>query len=127
VPENMDDIHSMIWANRRISAKKTTQTLEISQECVAFIIHMFDIRKLCAKWAPKCLNEVEKHDRVVAASQEIYEHFRRTAAGLLAQLLTMYETRIHLHNPKTKEQPKEWRHRGSQVQKISGHVSQPPR
>jgi hypothetical protein len=64
VPENMDAIHSMIWANRRISAKKTAKTLKISQEYVGFIICVLDIRKLSAKWAPKCLNEDEKHGRV---------------------------------------------------------------
>jgi hypothetical protein len=99
VPENMDDIHSMIWANQRISAKKTAQTVEISRECVAFIIHTLDIRKLSAKWAPKCLYEVEKHDRIVAASQEIFEHFRWTTASLLAQTVTMYETWRHLCDP----------------------------
>jgi hypothetical protein len=52
---------------------------------------MSDIRKLSAKWVPKCLNEDKKHDCVVAASQEISEHFRWRAAGLLAQLVTMYE------------------------------------
>jgi len=55
VPENMDAIYSMTRENRKISAKKTAETMEISQECVRFIIHTSDIRKLSAKWAPKCL------------------------------------------------------------------------
>jgi hypothetical protein len=63
---------------------------------------MLDIRKLFAKWAPNCLNEDERHDRVVADSREISEHFRWRAAGLLAHLVTLYETRIHLYDPRDK-------------------------
>lgn len=81
VPKNMNAIHSMIWANQRISAKKTAQTPKISRECVWFVIRMLDIRKLSANLVPKCLNEDEKNDRVGAASQEISEHFRGRAAG----------------------------------------------
>jgi hypothetical protein len=56
-PENVDAVHSMILAHQRISAKKTAEILEISQECVEFIIHdVLDMRKLPAKWTPKCLN-----------------------------------------------------------------------
>jgi len=127
VPENIDAIHSLIQANRRISAKKTAETLKISWECVGFTIYMLDIRRLSVKWAPKCLNEDEKHDRVVAASREISEHFRWRVAGLLAQLVTMYETWVHLYDPETNEQSKEWRHSVSFVKKSFEHTSQPPR
>jgi orotate phosphoribosyltransferase-like protein len=57
VPENVDIVHSMILADQRISAKKIAETLEISRECVGYIIHdVLDMRKLSAKWVPKCLN-----------------------------------------------------------------------
>jgi len=63
----------------------------------------------------------------VAAPQEISEHFIWTAAGFLAQLVTMYETWIHLYDPETKEQSKKWRHSGSLVKKSFEHINQPPR
>jgi hypothetical protein len=66
----------MIWANRRIYAKKTAETLKISWECVAFIIHMLDIRKLFAKWAPNCLNVLWRlHGKFLSTSdgeQQVY-------------------------------------------------------
>jgi hypothetical protein len=127
VPENMDAIHSMTWANWRTSAKKTAETLEISQECVTFITHMSDIRNLSAKWAPKCMYEDEKHDRVVEASQEISGHFRWRAAGFLVQLATMYETWIHLYDPGTKEHLRSGDTVVPPSKKSFEHISQPPR
>ena len=56
-PEIIDQIHELILEDRRISAKSIAEWLCISSEWVGFIIHDdFDIRKLSAKWVPKCLN-----------------------------------------------------------------------
>jgi hypothetical protein len=38
-PENIDDIHSIILSDWRISAKKKAETLVVSQERVAHIRH----------------------------------------------------------------------------------------
>jgi hypothetical protein len=81
IPENMDAIHSMILDDRRMSAKKIVETLMISEERVGCIIHkILDMRKLSAKWVPKCLNADQKHDRVLA-SQAILDQFRRDPVG----------------------------------------------
>jgi hypothetical protein len=51
----------MILADQRISTKEIPETLEISWECVGFTTHdVFDIRKLYAKWVPKCLKVDQK-------------------------------------------------------------------
>jgi len=56
-PEIVDQIHELILEDRRISAKSITEQLGISRERVGSIIHEdLDMRKLSAKWAPKCLN-----------------------------------------------------------------------
>jgi hypothetical protein len=44
----MDAIYSMILDDRRISAKKTAETLAISQERVYYIHEVLDMRKLSA-------------------------------------------------------------------------------
>jgi hypothetical protein len=103
----------MILADWRISAKKIAETLQISRECVGYIVHdVLDMRKLSAKWVPKCLNVDQKRDRVVV-SRAILEHFRWNTAGFLARLVTVDETWIHLYDSETEEQSKEWRHSGS--------------
>jgi hypothetical protein len=56
----------MILYDRRITAKRISETFEISQERVGYIIHEnLDMRKLSAKWVPKCLNAVQKRNRVL--------------------------------------------------------------
>jgi hypothetical protein len=68
IPENADAIHSMILDNRRTPAKKMAEILAISQESVCYIIHeISDMRKLSAKWIPKCLNAYQKRDPVLAS------------------------------------------------------------
>jgi len=57
IPEITDQIHGLILEDRRISANSIVEQLEISRERVGSIIHEdLDIRKLSAKWVPKCLN-----------------------------------------------------------------------
>ena len=57
-PEIIVQIHELILEDRRISAKSIAKLLDISREWVGSIIHGdLDMRKLSAKWVPKCLNE----------------------------------------------------------------------
>ena len=56
-PETVDQIHELILEDRRISVKSIAEQLGISRERVGSIIHDdLDMRKLSAKWVPKCLN-----------------------------------------------------------------------
>jgi len=56
-PEITDQIHELILEDCRISAKSIAEKLGISCERVGSIIHEnLDMRKLSAKWVPKCLN-----------------------------------------------------------------------
>ena len=62
-PEVVDHVHDLILADRRISAKTIAETLEISRECIRFIINeQLGMQKLSAKWVPKCLNAGEKRN-----------------------------------------------------------------
>jgi len=60
-PEIIDKIHEIILDDHRISAKSIAEQLGISLERVGSIIHEdMDMRKLSAKWVPKCLNADQK-------------------------------------------------------------------
>jgi len=60
-PENINRIQELILENRRISAKSIAEHLGISREWVGSIIHEdSDMRKLSAKWVPKCLKADQK-------------------------------------------------------------------
>jgi len=63
-PEIIDQIHKLILEDHRISAKSIAKQLGISCEWAGSIIHEdFDMRKLSAKWIPKCLNMDQKRQR----------------------------------------------------------------
>ena len=56
-PEIIDHIHELIYEDRQISGKSIAEQLGISRERVGTIIYEdLVIRKLSAKWVPKCLN-----------------------------------------------------------------------
>ena len=56
-PEIINEIHELILEIRQISAKSIAEQSGISREWGGYIIHEdLDMRKLSAKWVPKCLN-----------------------------------------------------------------------
>ena len=74
-PQIIDQIHELILEDRRISAKSITEQLGISRERVGSIIHEdLDMRKLSAKWVPKCLNADQKRQRS-QSSEQLLEFF----------------------------------------------------
>jgi len=75
--EIIDQIHEPILEDRRISAKSIGEQLGISRERVGSIMHEdLDMRKLSAKWVPKCLNADKKRQRC-QSSEQLLEFFRR--------------------------------------------------
>ena len=70
--EIIDQIHELILEDRRISAKSIGEQLGISREQVGPIIHEdLDMRKLSAKWVPKCLNANQKRQRCQSSEQHL--------------------------------------------------------
>jgi len=61
IPEIINQIHELILEDRRILAKSIAEQLSISRGRVGSIIHEdLDMRKLSAKWVPKCINADQK-------------------------------------------------------------------
>jgi len=82
--EIIDQIHELIFEDRRISAKSITEQLGISRERVGSVIHEdMDMRKLCVKWVPKCLNADQKRQRC-QSSEQILKIFRRDPNDFLS-------------------------------------------
>jgi len=112
-PQIIDQIHELILEDRRISAKSITEQLGISRERVGSIIHEdLDIRKLSAKWVPKCLNADQKRQRCLSSEQRL-EFFRPDPKDFLSRLLNMDKTWLYHYDPETKQQSVEWRHSDS--------------
>jgi len=112
-PEIIDQIHELILEDHRISAKSVAAQLGISRERVGSIIHEdLDMRKLSAKWVPKCLNADQKRQRCQSSEQRL-EFFRRDPNDFLSRLVTMDETWLYHYDPETEQQSMELRHSGS--------------
>jgi len=91
-PEIIDYIHELILEDRRVSAKSIAEQLSISRERVWSIIHEdLDMRKLSAKWVPKCLNANQKYQRC-QSSDQILEFLRRDLNYFLLRLVIKDET-----------------------------------
>ena len=83
-PEIIDQIHELIFEESRISAKSIAEQLGISRERVGSIIHEdFYIRKLSAKWVPKCLNADLKR-QLCQSSEQLLKFFRRDPNDFLS-------------------------------------------
>ena len=103
-PEIIDQIHKLILEDRQISDKSVTEQLGILRERVGPIIHDdLDMRKLSAKWVPKCLNVDQKRQRC-QSSEQILEFFRCDPNDFLSRLVTMDETWLYHYDPETKQQ-----------------------
>jgi len=75
-PEIIDQIHELILEDRRISAESIAEELGISRERVRSTVHEdLDMRKLSAKWVPKCLNADQKRQRC-QSSEQLLDFFR---------------------------------------------------
>ena len=104
IPEIIEQIHELIFEESRISSKSRAEQLGISRERVGSVIHeTLDMRKLSAKWVPKCLNADQKRQRC-QSSEQLLEFFRRDPNDFLSRLLTMEETWLYQYDPETKQQ-----------------------
>jgi len=84
-PEIIEQIHELTLDDRRISAKSITEQPGVSRERVGYIIHEdLDMRKLSAKWVPKCLNADQKRERCQSSGQFFSFFFRRDRNDFLS-------------------------------------------
>ena len=112
-PEIIDQIHELILEDCRISAKSIAEQLGISREQVGSIIHEdLDMRKLSARWVPKCPNADQKRQRC-QSSEQLLGFFWRDPNDFLSRLVAMDGTWLYRYNPETKQHSTEWRHSGS--------------
>jgi len=92
-PEISDKIHELILEDRRISPKSIAEQLGISRGRVGSIIDEdLDMRKLSARWVPKCQNSDQKRQQCQLSEQILDIFFRCDPNDFLSRLVTMDET-----------------------------------
>ena len=95
--EIIDQIHEIILKDCQISAKSIAVQLGISLERVgSIILEDLDMRKLSAKWVPKCLSVDQK--------RQLLEFFSAGAIQMIScrELVIMDETWLYHYDPETK-------------------------
>jgi transposase len=61
-PEIIEQVHDMVLDDRRMKVREIAETIGISKEHVGYILHEeLDMKKLCARWAPRLLTANQKH------------------------------------------------------------------
>ena len=54
-PEIIEQVHDMLLDDRRMKALEIAETIDISKECVGYILYEeLDMKKFCARWVPRC-------------------------------------------------------------------------
>ena len=102
-PEVINQIHELILEDGRISAKSVDEQLGISRERVgSIILKDLDMRKLSAKWVPKCLNADQKRQRCHSSEQHLEFFGAIPMFSCRARLVTMDETWLYHFDPETK-------------------------
>jgi len=82
--EIIDQIHELILEDHRISAKSMAEQLGTSREQVGSIIHEdLDMRKLSAKWVPKCLI-IDQKCQWCQSSEKLLEFFQSNPNDFLS-------------------------------------------
>jgi len=107
-PDIIDHFQELTREERRISPKSIAEQLGISRERVGSIIHEdLNVRKISAKWVPKCLKADQKRQRCQSSEQNL-EFFRRNRNDFLSRLVALNETSLYQYDPETKQQSIEW-------------------
>jgi len=102
-PEIIHQLHELILEDSRITAKSIAEQLGISRDRNGSIIHEdLDMRKLSAKWVPKCLNADQKRQRC-QSSEQILDFFWRDPNDFLSRLVTMDETWLYHYDLEIKQ------------------------
>lgn len=106
-------IENCLRDERRWTVAELAAHTGISESTVFRILRNdLKMRKLCAKWVPHALTEVQKWTRYETCRINL-ERFHREGNEMLNRIVTIDETWARAYEPELKRQSNEWRHRGS--------------
>ena len=112
-PEIIAKIHDMILNDRRLKVSEVANAIGISDERAFHIItEELGMKKLSARWVPRLLTNDQKQFRT-QISRECLARFQENTTDFVRRFITTDETWVHHYTPETKEQSKQWKHRGS--------------
>ncbi|XP_023217468.1 putative uncharacterized protein FLJ37770 [Centruroides sculpturatus] len=105
--ENIDKVHNLVLADRRLKTREIAETTGISVDRVHHILtENLGMTKVSARWVPCLLTAEQKRVRTLI-SKECLGFYQKNPQDFLHWLVITDETWIHYYTPKTKEQLKQ--------------------
>ena len=112
-PETIKKILDIVLADRRVTIRHISDTLNISYGSVqSMITERLGMHKVSARWVPRMLTQEMMQSRVTAFVENLSK-WQRDPESFLNCVVTVYETWVHHFDPETKVQSKEWKRPGS--------------
>ena len=92
-----------------MSVKDIASCTGISEGSVQTILKKrLDLRKVCARWVPHLLAEEQKTQRLKCA-RELLKTYKGCNSRVISNLLTDYETWVHMFEPQRRAGNKQWK------------------
>lgn len=118
IPENVEKIQQIFSKDRKVKIRVLAEAVKISVRSVWIILHEYlGLKKLCARWVPRFLNEEQKKRRVDDSMSNLVL-FRRNPKEFLRRYVTVDETWIHHYTPESNRQSAEWLPSGESKKKM---------
>ena len=116
--EMCKNVRHLVYSDRRIQVEEIAQALGISHGSVSTILHdRLGMRKLTARWVPKCLSDEQMATRASLCSTLLKR--LRSKDDFLLRLVTVDETWVHYYEPENKAPSHQWVGPGSARPKSS--------
>lgn len=108
VATNIDAVRKLIELDRHVTYREIQATLGIGMTQINQILHEhLAVKKICARWIPHNLTEVQKKARVKWC-KEMLKKFNRGASKSVYNIVTGDETWIYSYKPENKRQSAVW-------------------
>jgi histone-lysine N-methyltransferase SETMAR len=119
-------VRASLDTDRRWTCTELSREVGIASSTIhAILTKTLGMRKICARWIPHNLTEVQMWQRMETARLHL-DRYAREGEAFLRRIITMDETWARSYEPELKRQSSEWRRQGSPRQRKfrqeAGHV-----
>lgn len=109
-PEIIEDVHDMVYNDRRVTVRHVSESLGIAIGTVHNIItEDLGMNKVSARWVPRMLTEHQKRNRKMVC-RDLLKRFNDDQGTFIDRIVTQDETWVHHYDPETKMQSMQWKH-----------------
>lgn len=105
-------VKDRIAMDRRFTVRTLAADMDSSKDTVLRVLHDLNMRKVCARWVPRLLTDVQKAQRVTS-SMEFLTRCDEEGDRFLDRIITQDETWLWHYDPETKADSSVWKTPGT--------------